>query len=156
MILFFFPEALCLGEFSTVVFQECFLSLDSAVNYKLSQSKTQKDRARWAADALLLHVSLIHYIYVQLCITAIGSLCTYGAAIICTTLLAQVAGQEDPNSSSLPCSYFTCLLGPKIVACCVDASVRTAGSQGSTSSMPPESQKIQGILQEGQETPALS
>ena len=40
----FFPETFCLGEFSAVVFQECFLSLDSAVSYK------------WAADALLLHV----------------------------------------------------------------------------------------------------
>ena len=44
-----------LGDFSAVTFQEVFGKLDSAVGFKLSHSKTQKDRLRWAADALLLH-----------------------------------------------------------------------------------------------------
>ena len=44
-----------LGEFSTVAFQEVFLSLDATVNHRLSQGKTQKDRMRWASDVLSMH-----------------------------------------------------------------------------------------------------
>ena len=48
-----------LGEFSTVAFQEVFMSFDATVNYRLSQAKTQKDRSRWANDVLSMHEALL-------------------------------------------------------------------------------------------------
>ena len=43
------------GEFSVTDFQQVFQAFDENVECRLSQSKTRKDRMRWASDALLLH-----------------------------------------------------------------------------------------------------
>ena len=43
------------GEFSVVDFQQVFQAFDENVEFRLSQSKTRKDRMRWASDDLLLH-----------------------------------------------------------------------------------------------------
>ena len=40
------------GDFSVVDFQQVFSTLDENVEHRLSQSKTRKDRMRWASDDL--------------------------------------------------------------------------------------------------------